>query len=509
VNRRERRILQRCERKIQKRLAPRNWDDQLHPMFQARNIQYEMAERAHAIDCGGLGALHTLAHATGLVRRIDQRLRLLKRHLPYHESDHVLNVSYNVATGGHCLDDLERRRNDEAYLDALGAQRIPDPTTEGDFARRFKEGDVIGLMEVINEIQPRLWRKRLSSEERERALVDVDGTVAPTTGECKEGMGLSYNGVWGYHPLVVSLANTRELITLVNRPGNRPSHDGAAAWLDRAAALARQAFTRVCFRGDTDFSLTIHFDCWTDSGTEFAFGMDAMKALVKRAEALPEKQWKLLKRPAKPRHSGATRERPVNVKAQIVAANEYENLRLQCEHVAEIEYRPSKCKHTYRLIILRKNLTREKGERRLFDEVRYFFYITNRRDLTTEEVVHFCNDRANQENLIEQLKNGLNALRMPVGDLVSNWAYMVMASLAWTLKAWLALVVKDADRREKLLRMEFRRFLGCCASDNGVIRIPAQIVRTGRRVIYRLLAWNEWTATLMETHDAIRALRLD
>jgi hypothetical protein len=193
----------------------------------------------------------------------------------------------------------------------------------------------------------------------------------------------------------------------------------------------------------------------------------------------------------------------VNVKEQIVVANEYENLRLQGEHVAEIPYRPSKCQETYRLILLRKNLTREKGERRLFDEVRYFFYITNRRGLTAEEVVHFCNGRGNQENLIEQIKKALNALRMPVGGLVSNWAYMVMASLAWTLKAWMALLVKDGDRRERLLRMEFRRFL------NAVIRIPAQIVRTGRQILYRLLAWNEWTETLLETHDAIRALRLD
>ena len=450
-----------------------------------------------------LGAIHALAHSTGLIRRIDKRLHLLKRHLPYHESDHVLNVAYNVVTGGECLDDLERRRNDEGYLDALGAQRIPDPTTEGDFTRRFKAQDVAVLMEVVNDIQPRLWRKRLSREERGRGVIDVDGTIAPTTGKCKEGMGMSYKGIWGFSPLVVSLANTCEVLHLVNRSGNRPSHDGAAEWMDRAVALARQAFDRVCLRGDTDFSLTAHFDRWTGEGVEFAFGMDAAQGLVKRAEALEEKRWKLLKRPARPHLSGATRARPVNVKEQIVIANEYDNIRLQSEHVAEIDYRPVKCRHAYRLILLRKNLTREKGERRLFDEVRYFFYITNRRDLATEEVIHFCNDRANQENLIEQLKNGLNAMRMPVGDLVSNWAYMVMASLAWTLKAWLALLVKDGERRETLLRMEFRRFL------NGVIRIPAQIVSTGRKVVYRLLAWNEWAATLMETHDAIRALRLD
>jgi hypothetical protein len=181
-------------------------------MLAARNVRYEMSDRASAICCGGIGAFHQLAQRVGLVDAIDRRLHLLKRHLPYHESDHVLNIAFNTLAGGTCLDDIELRRQDEAFLDALGAERIPDPTTAGDFTRRFSEKDVVALMEAINEVRVRLWRERLSEEERREAILDVDGTLAPTTGECKRGMGLSYNGVWGYHPLIVSLANTREPI---------------------------------------------------------------------------------------------------------------------------------------------------------------------------------------------------------------------------------------------------------------------------------------------------------
>jgi hypothetical protein len=149
-------------------------------------------------------------------------------------------------------------------------------------------------------------------------------------------------------------------------------------------------------------------------------------------------------------------------------------------------------------VILKKDLSVERGERLLFEDVRYFFYITNLEEKTAEEVVRFANARCDQENLIEQLKNGLNALRMPVGDLVSNWAYMVMASLAWTLKTWFALVMRRGERRTRVLRMAFRRFR------QALVEIPAQIVRTGRRIVYRILAYNDWVRTLLGTFERIR-----
>ena len=162
-------------------------------MLSAGNIQYEMAERTRTIHCGAIGAFHLLARNSGLIRVIDEQMNLLKRHLPYHESDHALNIAYNTLSECTYLDDNELRRNDETYMDALGAERIPDPATARDFARRFKEEKTIGqLMDAINSVRPRLREKRLNKKEREEAVLDVDGTIAPTTGECKPGMGLSY-----------------------------------------------------------------------------------------------------------------------------------------------------------------------------------------------------------------------------------------------------------------------------------------------------------------------------
>ena len=500
VKNKDSKILRRRKRNLAKRLEPKTWPEQAKPMLRAQNIQYEMADRTRAIPCGGVGAFHVMAKRVGLVDAIDHRLHLLKVHLPYHESDHVLNVAYNTLTGGTCLDDISVHRNDEVYLDALGAERIPASTTAGDYTRRFSTSSVLALMDAINEIRPKVWRKRLPRRERREAIIDVDGTLAPTTGECKEGMDIAYNGVWGYHPLLVSLANTSELLFVVNRPGNRPSHDGAAEWIDRGIELVRPTFKQVCLRADTDFALTAHFDRWTDDGVRFAFGIDAMPNLVGIAKGVEERRWKPLKRRIKRPIHGERRRRPENVKERIVREREYKNIKLVSEHVAEFRYRPVKCKREYRVVVLRKNLSVEKGERVLFDDIRYFFYITNIWGKSAAEIVFFCNDRCDQENLIEQLKNGLNALRMPVGDLVSNWAYMVMASLAWTLKAWFALMVRDSERREALLRMEFRQFL------HAIVMLPCQIVRTGRRIVYRILGYNEWTRTFLRTFDRIRQL---
>ena len=166
-------------------------------MFGSTYVHYEVSAQAAAMSCGGIAAVHRLVTKLGLVEEIDEKLKLLKVHLPYHESDHVLNLAYNVMCGGTRLEDIERLRHDEAYMNALNAKLIPDPTTAGDFTRRFTEADVIGLMDCINAVRSKLWRTRAASLLSSVAYIDVDGTSAPTYGEKKGGMDISYKGVWG------------------------------------------------------------------------------------------------------------------------------------------------------------------------------------------------------------------------------------------------------------------------------------------------------------------------
>jgi hypothetical protein len=474
-------------------------------MFTAGNIHYELADKTRGLSPGGIGAIHLLAGQSGLIKTLDERLHLLKVHKPYHESDHVLNIAYNLLSGGDCLQDLELLRNDEVYMDALGAQRIPDPTTAGDFCRRFKEPHVQILMDAINRVRLGVWRRQPAGFFKQ-AIVDGDGTLAPTLGECKQGMDISYKNEWGYHPLILSLANTSEPLFIANRPGNRPSHEGAAGYYDRAVRLCRQAgFKRVLLRGDTDFTQTRELDRWAADRVEFVFGIDAMANLVEHAENLPESAWSRLDRPARHRVKTQPRQKPENVKARIVREREFENIRLVCEDVAEFSYKPTACAKFYRLVVVRKNLSVEKGERVLLPEVRYFFYLSNYYEPSAAQIVFLANDRCNQEKLIEQLKNGAKALDVPVDNLVSNWAYMVMGSLAWTLKVWFGLSLPETGRwaeqhqaeKESVLKMEFKRFV------NAFVRVPCQIVRQARRVVYRLLAWNPWQHVFLRGVDAL------
>ena len=275
--------------------------------------------------------------------------------------------------------------------------------------------------------------------------------------------------------------------------------------LDQAIELCRRAgFRDILLRGDTDFTMAAHLDRWTQAGVGFVFGYDANAAFVNRAENLPAREYAELVRKADQAFVKRPRAKPPRVKEEIVKERGYHNLKLLSEDTAEFEHRPTKAKRSYRIVVLRKLIVEERGQQTLGTNYRYFFYVTNNRRLGQKRIIAEANGRCNQENLIEQLKNGARALHAPVSTLEANWAYMVMASLAWTLKAWFALMLPVTPRwreqheadRELVLRMEFRTFL------QNLILIPAQIIRSGRRLIYRLLAWRPFLPILFRLLDA-------
>jgi len=477
-------------------------------MMTARTVHYELADRVRGISVGGIGALHALACRMGLREAIDRRLRLLKLHLPYHESDHVLALAYLPLCGGTCLEDLELLRQDEVFLDALGARRIPDPTTAGDFCRRFTAADLRVLLDVIHDTRLRVWAGQPAAFFDE-ARIDMDGFLVETTGQCKRGMDIAYDGTWGYHALVLTLANTGEVLSILNRSGNRPSHEGAADEVDRVVEVCfRGGFRRVLLRGDTKFSQSEHLDRWTDDPrVHFLFGFEAKANLVEIAENLPARAWRPLERPARYEVQTGPRQRPDNVKEARVVARGFENRRLQAEEVAEFNYQPTACRKTYRMVVLKKNVSVAKGEKHLFDDIVYFFYLTNDWVSEPDAIVFGANDRCDQENLLAQLHGGVRALRAPVDNLESNGAYMVMTALAWNLKAWWALMLPErpgryrdqhqADKRW-VLRLEFKRFV------NAFVRLPCQIVRTGRQLVFRLLAWNPYQPIFFRLMDVLR-----
>ena len=502
------RKLARRKRRIQRRLDKTDLRGCHQPMMTASNIHYEIGERCRGIGVGGLGAMHALVRRLGLIDALDRRLQLFKMHLPYHESDHVLALAYLPLCGGTCLQDLELLRNDEAVLDALGARRLPDPTTAGDFCRRFTPETIHTLQDICHDTRLRVWAQQPATFFAQ-AIIDMDGILIATTGQCKQGMDIAYDGTWGYHALVLSLANTGEVLSVVNRSGNRPSHEGAAVAIDDLLPVCfRGGFRRVLLRGDSKFSQSEHLDRWDDDPrVRFLFGYEALPNLQARAAALPARAWRPLQRPARYTVTTQPRQRPDNVKEAVVVARGFENQRLQSEEVAEFTYQPTACCKQYRMVVVKKNISVEKGEKLLFDRIVYFFYITNDWCSEANEVVFAANDRCDQENLLAQLSGGVRALRAPVDNLVSNWAYMVMTALAWNLKAWWALTLPERAGRyqekhqaEKrwVLRLEFKQFV------NAFMRLPCQILRTAGKLVYRLLSWNPYQPIFFRLLDVLR-----
>lgn len=474
------------------------------PEFGAKKIHVEASERVQAIPYGGIGAIHQLTHNVGLVENINTNLRILQRHHPYRESDHIMNIVYNVTCGGKVLDDIEVRRNDAAFLNAIDTRAIPDPTTAGDFCRRFDNHAINKFMDIVNETRLNVWKRQPLSFIEETARIDVDSTIVTTHGECKQGMDLAYNGEWGYHPIVVTLANTKEPLFIVNRSGNRPSGEGALEYIKRSITLCRRAgFQDILIRGDTRIASGKDLDELDNEGVRFVFGYDARKNMIGEANDIYQNEYQALVRKAEEVLNARTKQ--PRVKEEIIRNREYLNLKVEEEDIAEFDYQPGTTNRNYRIVVLVKTIVEQKGQLTLGYRTRYFFYVTNDWNMSLAQVIKESNDRCNQGNIIGEQKSGTRAFTAPLNTLNANWAYMVIASLAWSLKAWLALLLPVEPKmealhhadRERVLRMEFRSFV------QRFILIPAQILTTGRRLVYRFLAWRPELPILFRFLDAL------
>jgi len=502
--RRRAHVLYREASRIRRRLANAVAVNTDGPVLGRHGGVYEMSERFRAISNGGIGVVAAVVKEVGLAGEIDSSLKLLASHRPYFESDHVLNIAYNALCGGTRLDGIESRRNDAVFLDALGVDSLPDPTTAGDFCRRFDASSARDLQDAINRARLKVWAAQPPSFFAETARIDADASIVPTAGETKQGMDISYNGIWGYSALLVSFANTKEPLFLDLHGANRPSHEGVVPLYDKAIELSRRAgFDDILLRGDTDYSLTGEFDRWHDDGVRFVFGYDAKANLVGLAEERPEDLYHSLVTEAEAAIATKPRTKAPGVKETVVKIRGFKNIRTVAEDVTEFSYRPRSCSRDYRVVALRKDLN-VSGANVLFAEFRYFFYITNDWELAPDEVIAEARHRCDQENLIAQLKD-LRALHAPVNTLDANRGYMTMASLAWTLKAWCALLLPVSPRwaeahlrqRQQLLKMEFQTFL------EAFIAIPCQIVLGARQIRWRVLAWNPWLGAFFRLADSL------
>jgi hypothetical protein len=462
----------------------------------------EAEHRGDTTPYAGLATAVLLAKKLGLGREIDTQLRLLKFPLPYGESDHVLTHSYNLFVGGSCIQDIENLQASEAVKNLLGADRIPDPTTAGDFLRRFRPSHLERLQGAVDAARVKVW-KRMPRRLRRRATVDIDSHIQEVYGDCKEGADFSYTRKWSYHPLLVTLAETGECLRLINRPGNATSAEGAAEVLRDVFELMRGRFGRIYLRGDSKFcQREIVALCEEPRhAVRFALVKEESPNVRILAETLDESAWEPhVARPDRqsPPGSDKPRQRRRRHRRLIAAERGYRNLDTVREWVAEVPYSLTKCQGTFRLVIKRKLIEERNGQKEFLRHYVYRFILSNigPSEMTAAEVVRFAYGRCDQENAIEQAKNGLNGFRMPAGSLVANGAFLLAGQIAWCLRAWLSLIALPSET----LRWEWKRFR------HAFVYAPAKVVKIAREVVVRISASHRWAVQLIRAVDRLRVM---
>lgn len=495
---------------------PLLWPDDKRPgpVFRNRQVRLKTQQRGKVTPYGGLALAHDQAMRLGIDRDINRSIHLLKLHMPYTESDHVLTHVYNLYVGGQCIEDIANLQHSEAVKHLLGACRIPDPTTAGDFLRRFEAYHLDAFQAIIDRAREKVWRK-LPRRRKKVGTVDMDSTIKEVYGHCKQGADFSYNGKWSYHPLLLSLAETNEPLRTLNRPGNVTSADGAAKALHEVLPMVGRHFDTAYVRGDSAFYQRAILAACEEHHARFAIVMDGYQVLHDRADALDPSAWK----PFRPRRAEdvihaaaerATRRKRERVRPRRARERGYTTLKTTHEWVAEFPYtlpRQDKASdfglggRTFRVVVKRQEVDVSEGQHVLFTEYRQRFVITNipRSEMDAGQVVSFAYGRCDQENIIEQFKNGIAAMRMPTGELLANATFLMAGQLAWCLRSWLSLLALPPQT----LRWEWKWFR------HAFVYVAAKITQTGRRCVAYLADGHRFLEHLLIASQRLQSFTFD
>jgi hypothetical protein len=465
-----------------------------HPL-----LHLQSDPRGEITHYGGLVLAQQFVRRFGVAQRLDEALVLFKRHAPYHESDHVLALAYTLYADGTCLEDQAALQGSEAVRRLVGGCRIPDPTTAGDFLRRFRTvQDIEQLSAVIDEVQEAVWSKLSRKVHRRRkkhefALVDLDGHIKPLYGVQKEGADFSYDGRWSYQPLVVSLGGSGECLKVVNQPGSARSSDAAAKALKEVLPRVLRHFGNALVRGDSDFDRCDIFNAAIDEGAYFAIGARVYPNRAALVEAIAEKNWK----PFFPRAEREERGRPSrrvytrNWRRQKAAERGYRRLHTVKQWLSEIDYQPHGLEAPCRMIVRRVLIEETDGQGALFTHFRYRLVLTNLpRSYTAREVIDLTYQRCDQENVIEQFGQGIAGWRMPVAEFRGNSAWLQIARLAWNLGKWIAQIALPRE----VVRWEWKRFR------RHFVYIAAKVLKMGRRLVVRLAGSHRFLPDILTAH---------
>jgi hypothetical protein len=466
-------------------------------------LHVEVADRSTVTPYGGLALASAFLRRFHVAQAIDERVHVLKLHLPYHESDHVIAQALNLYAGGTCIEDQAALQHDEGVLRMLGACRIPDPTTAGDFLRRFEErrnrGSLAGLRSAIDTVQDEVWGKLAGKRKwkRDWAVVDLDGHTKTLYGVQKDGADFDRKGRWSYNVLLASLAGTGECLAVRNRPGNVRSSEGSAELLEETLPRVKGRFAKVLVRADSDFDRRDVREACEAEGAFFAFVAREATNRLSWAEGIPESAWKPFRTRAH-REQQARRARPGfcprrkkrNRRRRRARERGYTNLQLVRQWVAEIPWTPPGSTKTYRMI-LRRQLIEESDQEHLFDFYRYRYVVTNLpTSWSAEEVIDATYQRCDQENVIEQMGSGVALWRMPVAEFEGNSAWLEIGRLAWNLGKWIAQLALPTE----VVRWEWKRYR------QAFVYLAVEVVHRSRQRWLRFSPAHRFLDLLVHAH---------
>ena len=484
------------------------WPETSSRVTRLPRLHVEVAERSTVTPYGGLSLAAAFLKRFRVAQEIDERVPVLKLHLPFHESDHVLAQALNLYVGGECLEDQAALQHDEGVLRMLGACRLPDPTTAGDFLRRFDErrnpGALSGLRAATDAVQDAVWGKLAGKRKKKRdlAVVDLDGHTKELYGVQKEGADFDHKGRWSYNVLLASLAGTGECLAVRNRPGNLRSSNGAAELLKETLPRVKRRFADVLVRADSDFDRRDVREACEAEGVCFAFVAREATNRLAWAEGIPESAWRSFRprdhrqRETRRRSSGfQSRRKKRNRRRQRARERGYTDLQLTRQWLAEIPWTPAGSDKTYRMILRRQLIEESEGQESLFEFYRYRYVVTNLpSSWSAEEVIDTTYQRCDQENVIEQMGSGVALWRMPVAEFDGNSAWLEIGRLAWNLGKWIAQLVLPSE----VVRWEWKRYR------RAFVHVAAEVVHRSRQRWLRFSPAHRFLPTLVAAHAQLQ-----